>query len=1036
MFCDVPGLSNPAGNCSEGYFCTQGSAVSSPLSGLCSIGNYCPSGSAVPVSCDPGYYCHVEGLPAPSAKCQAGYYCTLAATTATPLDNITGNICPQGHYCPEGTSSPLPCDSSYYLPYEGAANVTDCQLCTPGMYCGGRGLDSTTSFCSPGYYCPEGQNSPTPINFMCPLGHFCPMASPQPRHCPAGSYQDEVMQSECKICPEGFFCNNDTGPVISYATYICPSGYYCPEGTQYALQFPCPPGTFSSLTGIRNVTGCSPCVGGKACEEYGLTIPLTECSAGYFCRYGIDSSTPNDSEMGGICPAGHFCKDGSDTPTKCPPGTFSDITGLQVIDECSECPAGMYCEDYGLTSPSGLCSEGYYCLSGSHNATRTECPQGSYCPEGSLYPTPCPVGTYSPSYGLSNTSQCLSCLPGYYCSTPGLETPQGLCLAGYYCNGGNTVPNPSIGVCPVGLYCPNGSSYPKQCPPGMYTPTAGLGECHICEEGFYCIPFNESNSSGGHLACLAGFYCPEGTGHDLRPCPIGSYSNSTGLSNVNQCIECDAGMYCESAGLTAPTGPCDAGFYCTIGNSVSNPHNLSECNNQEGSGAISDTEDLVLVQVGGICSPGSYCPRNSSQPLPCLPGTFANSPQQSSCELCPKGYYCEQGTSDYTMFPCPIGHYCVEGSATPEPCPIGTFLDREAGVNISSCQPCLPGYYCDVSGLGGLVENNHCPTGWYCTIGANSTTPSPPSGDICPIAHYCPRRSSSPVNCTAGWACTTTGLAMPDSICASGYYCPSGAASPQEVLCPGGYYCPRGSAVPTGCDVGFYLPAEGAVNASQCLDCPEGMYCNASGLDEPSGICDPGFYCPGGQVVPSPSEFRCPAGHFCVGGSHEPTRCRSGFYQLDSGQESCELCPQSYYCDNSLSAVTSLTEDLLCPAGYYCTNGTQYATQYPCPAETYSNHTGLYTEEQCIYCPAGYFCSQPGLSEPEGECYEGFYCPGGVDVPNPEEFTCPVGHYCIDGSDKPTPLPKRNIFFDNWHCQCIVLSTMCSRQILYWREFY
>ena len=29
-----------------------------------------------------------------------GYYCSLNAETPTPTDNITGNICQPGHFCP------------------------------------------------------------------------------------------------------------------------------------------------------------------------------------------------------------------------------------------------------------------------------------------------------------------------------------------------------------------------------------------------------------------------------------------------------------------------------------------------------------------------------------------------------------------------------------------------------------------------------------------------------------------------------------------------------------------------------------------------------------------------------------------------------------------------------------------------------------------------------------------------------------------------------------------------------------------------
>ena len=43
------------------------------------------------------------------------YYCTLEALTDTPTDGVTGDVCPVGHYCPEASTYPLPCDEGYYL---------------------------------------------------------------------------------------------------------------------------------------------------------------------------------------------------------------------------------------------------------------------------------------------------------------------------------------------------------------------------------------------------------------------------------------------------------------------------------------------------------------------------------------------------------------------------------------------------------------------------------------------------------------------------------------------------------------------------------------------------------------------------------------------------------------------------------------------------------------------------------------------------------------------------------------------------------
>lgn len=39
----------------------------------------------------------------------------------------------------------------------------------------------------------------------------------------------------------------------------------------------------------------------------------------------------------------------------------------------------------------------------------------------------------------------------------------------------------------------------------------------------------------------------------------------------------------------------------------------------------------------------------------------------------------------------------------------------------------------------------------------------------------------------------------------------------------------------------------------------------------------------------------------------------------------------------------------------------------------------------CVLCSPGMFCSESGLSEPNGECDEGFYCVKGSDTARPPD---------------------------------------------------
>ena len=66
--------------------------------------------------------------------------------------------------------------------------------------------------------------------------------------------------------------------------------------------------------------------------------------------------------------------------------------------------------------------------------------------------------------------------------------------------------------------------------------------------------------------------------------------------------------------------------------------------------------------------------------------------------------------------------------------------------------------------------------------------------------------------------------------------------------------------------------------------------------------------------------------------------------------------------------------------GYYCPQATQYATQFPCPAGTFSNRTNLQNVTQCTTCLAGQYCLTAGLIHPTGLCRGGYFCRYGAST--------------------------------------------------------
>ena len=90
---------------------------------------------------------------------------------------------------------------------------------------------------------------------------------------------------------------------------------------------------------------------------------------------------------------------------------------------------------------------------------------------------------------------------------------------------------------------------------------------------------------------------------------------------------------------------------------------------------------------------------------------------------------------------------------------------------------------------------------------------------------------------------------MPSGQCAAGYYCTQGANSSTPTdgvtgnICPAGKYCEIGSITGTGCRKGTFSSLTGLTNATECEDCTGGYYCSTEGLTAVTGTCWAGRFC-------------------------------------------------------------------------------------------------------------------------------------------------------------------------------------------------
>ena len=137
------------------------------------------------------------------------------------------------------------------------------------------------------------------------------------------------------------------------------------------------PGHYSPTEGNKKAEDCIECDEGKYCTGWGLDYPTGNCSAGFYCPSGQNSSNPEQYR----CTPGYYCPEGSKEKIPCPSGTYQDQFYGKV---CLECPEGHYCDGlvlnnthcaHGVQFPL-KCPRGFYCRPGSKTGKENACAKG------------------------------------------------------------------------------------------------------------------------------------------------------------------------------------------------------------------------------------------------------------------------------------------------------------------------------------------------------------------------------------------------------------------------------------------------------------------------------------------------------------------------------------------------------------------------------------------------------------------------------------------------------------------------------------
>ena len=111
-----------------------------------------------------------------------------------------------------------------------------------------------------------------------------------------------------------------------------------------------------------------------------------------------------------------------------------------------------------------------------------------------------------------------------------------------------------------------------------------------------------------------------------NPCPSGTFASSIAKRiGEGSCTDCPKGTYCTGS-KSVEAIPCPTGFYCE--NDEYGVIYPKPCK----AGSYGDVLGLKTEACSGQCPTGSMCTVQTTSPVQCQAGTFADGTGSSSCK--------------------------------------------------------------------------------------------------------------------------------------------------------------------------------------------------------------------------------------------------------------------------------------------------------------------------------------------------------------------------------------------------------------------